>query len=39
MTNSAYNRLLKRIVSDPKVLGGEPYIRGTESMLLSSLIL
>ena len=29
MTNSAYNRLLKRIVSDPKVLGGEPYIRGT----------
>ncbi|HKG80891.1 MAG TPA: DUF433 domain-containing protein [Pyrinomonadaceae bacterium] len=29
MTNSAYNRLLKRIVSDSKVLGGEPYIRGT----------
>jgi uncharacterized protein (DUF433 family) len=29
MTDSAYNRLLKRIVSDPKVLGGEPRIRGT----------
>ncbi len=29
MTDSAYRRLLKRIVSDPAVLGGEPYIRGT----------
>src|SRR5215510_14844079 len=29
MTDTAYNRLLKRIVSDPKVLGGEPRIRGT----------
>ena len=29
MTDSAYNRLLKRVVSDPKVLGGEPRIRGT----------
>ena len=29
MTDSAYNRLLKRVVSDPEVLGGEPCIRGT----------
>jgi len=29
MTDSTYNRLLKRVVSDPKVLGGEPRIRGT----------
>ena len=29
MTNSTYSRLLKRVVSDPKVLGGEPRIRGT----------
>ena len=29
MTDSAYNRLLKRAVFDPKVLGGEPCIRGT----------
>ena len=29
MTDNAYNRLLKRVVSDPKVLGGEPRIRGT----------
>jgi len=29
MTDTAYNRLLKRVVSDPKVLGGEPRIRGT----------
>ena len=29
MTDSAYNRLLKRVVSDPIVLGGEPCIRGT----------
>ena len=29
MTDSTYTRLLKRVVSDPKVLGGEPRIRGT----------
>ena len=29
MTDNTYNRLLKRVVSDPKVLGGEPRIRGT----------
>ena len=29
MTDTAYNRLLKRVVSDPTVLGGEPRIRGT----------
>ena len=28
MTDTAYKRLLKRVVSDPKVLGGEPRIRG-----------
>ena len=29
MTDSAYNRLLKRVVSNREVLGGEPCIRGT----------
>jgi uncharacterized protein (DUF433 family) len=29
MTESAHNQLLKRVVADPKVLGGEPRIRGT----------
>jgi uncharacterized protein (DUF433 family) len=29
MTDSTYSRLLRRVVSDPKVLGGEPRIRGT----------
>ena len=29
MTDSAHSQLLKRVVADPKVLGGEPRIRGT----------
>ncbi|HEY6215639.1 MAG TPA: DUF433 domain-containing protein [Pyrinomonadaceae bacterium] len=40
MTDNAYNRLLKRVVSDPKVLGGEPRIRGTRihvAVILDSL--
>jgi uncharacterized protein (DUF433 family) len=40
MTDNAYNRLLKRVISDPKVLGGEPCIRGTRihvSVILDSL--
>ena len=40
MTDSAYNRLLKRVVSDPRVLGGEPRIRGTRihvAVILDSL--
>ena len=41
MTDNAYNRLLKRVVSDPKVLGGEPRIRGTRihvAVVLDSLV-
>jgi len=40
MRDNAYNRLLKRVVSDPKVLGGEPRIRGTRihvAVILDSL--
>jgi len=40
MTDNAYNRLLKRVVSEPKVLGGEPRIRGTRihvAVILDSL--
>jgi len=40
MTDNAYNRLLRRVVSDPKVLGGEPRIRGTRihvAVILDSL--
>jgi uncharacterized protein (DUF433 family) len=36
----AYNKLLKRVVSDPKVCGGEPCIRDTRihvAVILDSL--
>lgn len=29
MTDTAYNKLRKRVVSDPKVSGGEPCIKHT----------
>ena len=41
MTNTAYNKLLKRVVIDPKVCGGEPCIRGTRihvAVILDSLV-
>ena len=41
MTNSAYNKLLKRVVSDPKICGGEPCIRRTRihvAVILDSLV-
>jgi uncharacterized protein (DUF433 family) len=41
MTDTAYNKLLKRVVSDPKVCGGEPCIRGTRihvAVVLDSLV-
>jgi uncharacterized protein (DUF433 family) len=40
MTDAAYNRLLKRVITDPKVSGGEPCIRGTRihvAVILDSL--
>ena len=40
MTDTAYDKLLKRVVSDPKVCGGEPCIRGTRihvAVILDSL--
>ena len=41
MTDSAYNKLLKRVRSDPKVSAGEPCIRGTRihvAVILDSLV-
>jgi len=41
MTESAYNKLLRRVVSDPKVCSGEPCIRGTRihvAVILDSLV-
>jgi uncharacterized protein (DUF433 family) len=41
VTDSAYNKLLKRVVTDPKVSGGEPCIRGTRihvAVILDSLV-
>lgn len=40
MTDTAYNKLLKRVASDPKVCGGKPCIRGTRihvAVILDSL--
>ena len=40
MTDTNYNKLLKRVMSDPKISGGEPCIRGTRihiAVILDSL--
>ncbi len=40
MTDTSYNKLLNRVVSDPKIAGGEPCIRGTRihvAVILDSL--
>ena len=40
MPDTAHNKLRKRVVSDPKVCGGEPCIRGTRihvAVILDSL--
>jgi uncharacterized protein (DUF433 family) len=41
MTDAAYNKLLQRVVSDPKICGGEPCISGTRihvAVILDSLV-
>jgi uncharacterized protein (DUF433 family) len=41
MTDTAYDKLLKRVVRDRKVCGGEPRIRGTRihvAVVLDSLV-
>jgi len=41
MTDTAYKKLLKRVVSDAKISGGEPCIRGTRihiAVILDSLV-
>jgi uncharacterized protein (DUF433 family) len=41
MTDIAYNKLLRRVVSGPKVSAGEPCIRGTRihiAVILDSLV-
>jgi uncharacterized protein (DUF433 family) len=41
MTDSAHNKLLKRVVTDPKICGGEPCIRRTRihvAVILDSLV-
>jgi len=40
MTDSTYRKLLKRVVTDPRICGGEPCIRGTRihiAVILDSL--
>jgi len=41
MTDTSYNKLLKRVVSNRKISGGEPCIRGTRihiAVILDSLV-
>ena len=41
MTDTSYNKLLKRVVSNPKIAGGKPCIRGTRihiAVILDSLV-
>ena len=40
MTDTAYKKLLKHVVSDPQICGGEPCVRGTRmhiAIILDSL--
>jgi uncharacterized protein (DUF433 family) len=40
MTDTAYKKLLRHVVSEPKICGGEPCIRGTRihiAVILDSL--